>query len=236
MAMKSNRNVGAMGRLEVPYQNVFTSVPLTVSIWVKMTTSASTLGDTVQFCQQTHGVSPWKSWALYSFNGNDYYSAQVTNAAGTPVYLNYSTAITTGVWFHMVLTIDASVNSILYVNGISRSVDTSQTSLYTATSNMSIGGDWSGGGGLDGFIDDMRFYNRVLSAAEVATLYGSRGQDNIVYGLISRWTIAEGAAGTVISGAGVVKDLAGNYDATPYDSPNYEPSILTFRSPVAYLT
>jgi hypothetical protein len=59
---------------------------------------------------------------------------------------------------------------------------------------------------------DVRIYDRVLTAAEVATLYGARGLDNICYGMIHRWMLNEQGVGTSFSlfGANAGKDLGVN--------------------------
>ena len=42
-------------------------------------------------------------------------------------------------------------------------------------------------------VDDIRFYNRQLSAGEISTIYNSYGaSDNIVYGLVAYYTFDEG--------------------------------------------
>ena len=61
-----------------------------------------------------------------------------------------------------------------------------------------------------GKLYDVRFYNRVLSPAEVLTIYNSRGADSIVHGMIHRWTMDEGADGATLTGSGTVKDRGAN--------------------------
>lgn len=67
---------------------------------------------------------------------------------------------------------------------------------------------YDGSDPFEGELYDVRFYNRILSPAEVQTIYNSRGGDSIVYGLLHRWTMDEGASGATLSGSGVVKDRA----------------------------
>jgi len=43
----------------------------------------------------------------------------------------------------------------------------------------------------DGRATDLRVYNRVLSDAEIATIYQSRGHDNIVSGLVAKYQLTE---------------------------------------------
>lgn len=56
-----------------------------------------------------------------------------------------------------------------------------------------------------GVMEDMRFYTRMLSQAEVETIQTCRGTDGMVFGLIARYLMQEGAAGVAV-GASQVKD------------------------------
>lgn len=62
----------------------------------------------------------------------------------------------------------------------------------------------------EGELYDIRIYNRVLSAAEILTIYNSRGGDSIVHGMLNRWMMDEGAVGSTLSGTGVSKDRGQN--------------------------
>ena len=82
---------------------------------------------------------------------------------------------------------------------------------------------------LIGKLDDCRFYNRIISLAEVQTIYTCRGHDNITYGLTNRWIMNEKNDGETASGTGAVKDIIGNNNMTPVNSPIYADSVLNFR-------
>ena len=69
--------------------------------------------------------------------------------------------------------------------------------------------------------------SRRQSAAEMAALYAQRGADGIVYGLVSRWRMDEASPGTVVSGAGAVKDDVGDNHATSVATPEYAKSELS---------
>jgi hypothetical protein len=60
----------------------------------------------------------------------------------------------------------------LYING-SLSTSTAFSGLTYGTSNLGIGADPGGGNSFSGLIDEVRIYNRALSAAEVAALYNA---------------------------------------------------------------
>ena len=79
---------------------------------------------------------------------------------------------------------------------------------------------------FDGKMADVRFYNRILSADEVATIYACRGHDGIVSGLVGRWKLDELAAG---AGAAPI-DYSGNgNDGSVVGSPVYSDHPLSYR-------
>jgi hypothetical protein len=71
----------------------------------------------------------------------------------------------------------------------------------------------------NGIIDDVRIYNRVLTASEVATIYACRGSDSIYYGCLDRWLLNEGSKRTIISGSNIIKDMVGAQHGSPIGSP-----------------
>lgn len=87
------------------------------------------------------------------------------------------------VWHHLVALLDVSQTKVdqcqLYVNG-ARITGTvygagTPTSIYNASSPLQIGANTdSAFFYLDGQIDDVRIYNRALSASEITTLYNDR--------------------------------------------------------------
>lgn len=128
-------------------------------------------------------------------------------------------SISTGQLIHFVISYDwssATNNPVIYINGISSAVEEAVTPAGTVTSdslcNLVIGNDGEILKPIDGLIYDLRIYNRILSASEVATIYGMRGKDNIINGLVFR-PMLKGAAGlSTFSGA----LAAGNTIYDPY--------------------
>lgn len=99
-------------------------------------------------------------------------------------------SITTGLHL-VILTYDHSSTAndpIVYVDGVSVSVSEIKapagTSLSTSGKPVNIGSDLLASGYLLGTVRDVRIYNRILSAAEVAAIYSARGADNIRNGLV----------------------------------------------------
>lgn len=85
--------------------------------------------------------------------------------------------IPTGTWVHVVATMDAARNAAIYVNGKLSSTGVADQDAEFSNAVPVIGANfdnWLTPGTIDRFngaIDDVRVYNRALSAAEVWTLY-----------------------------------------------------------------
>ena len=76
--------------------------------------------------------------------------------------------LTTGAWLHVAGTYDGSTMR-LYLNGAEQTGAVSVSGAVGAGDGIHL--SWSGGdGALDGLLDDVRVYNRALSAAEIAGL------------------------------------------------------------------
>ena len=96
-------------------------------------------------------------------------------SGGHAAVLNTTATISTGTWYHVACTWDGSTMRI-YING-AESVNGSQSGLVPAanTSPLYIGQFGGNTDRFDGLIDDVRVYNRALSAQEVADLYTGFG-------------------------------------------------------------
>jgi hypothetical protein len=92
--------------------------------------------------------------------------------------------LTVGVWFHTAVTYNNGT-LIHYVNG------TAYGNTITSTAYISgfqLGSARDGGGAFPyyGYIDDVRLYNYVLSAAQISNLYASYGHPYAAYPPINR--------------------------------------------------
>lgn len=99
-----------------------------------------------------------------------------TAAGGANHYAKYVTSISTGTWYHVAGVYDSTAHTLtLYLNGTS--VATSSVTGFSPNStsggNMDIGAEGSGSGQFNtsGTLDDVRVYNRALTAQEVSDLY-----------------------------------------------------------------
>lgn len=137
-----------------------------------------------------------------------------------------TTVISASVWYHGVCTAVSGTSRGVYINGISEA--TAGAAATPTGTTLSIGNrsGSAAGDGLSGIIDDVRIYNRILTADEIATIYACRGSDTILNGLQNRWLLNEGGSGVTMTGTGSVKDLTGTKDGTPASSPTYTESFI----------
>jgi hypothetical protein len=118
----------------------------------------------------------------------------------------------------------------IWVQGIKENENTTDVpaTMYNSGNTIVIGGRPDPIGNFDGIIDDVRIYNRNLSAAEMATIFAARGHDAIVDGLVSRWLMNEKAPGATASGASSIKDIGpGGNHGSPVGTVTYAESQLS---------
>ena len=145
----------------------------------------------------------------------------------------------TNVWLHYAATYDHSA-VILYLNGVPLKTNViGAATIAHSTSSFRIGMDDNGNCPFPGSIDDVRVYNRALTAAEIASLYA--GPDlPVTAGLKLHYDAGEVNAGSnPAEGAAVTtwRDLSGlGLDATPLFgvAPVYRTNALNGRAGVDF--
>jgi hypothetical protein len=115
-----------------------------------------------------------------------------------------------------------------FINGATDVVsDTSKNAGTAAAAVFQIGGATNYTNTL---IEDVRIYNRILTLAEIQTMYAAKGNDFILNGCLNRWLMrSEFAPGVAATGTGVVKDYVGGNHQTPTGSPLYQESVLKIK-------
>lgn len=90
---------------------------------------------------------------------------------GTETSLGGTQEISTGQWMHLAVTRDG-VSGVfkIYVNGILDGTATGATGLLKANLGVAIGGNVGDNRYFNGLIDDVRFYSRVLTGAELVAV------------------------------------------------------------------
>jgi hypothetical protein len=74
-------------------------------------------------------------------------------------------------WTHITATVDSAGNYLLYANGVLVQTVAGYTYQGNSPSQLNIGATYPGSEQYAGSIDEVRIYNRALSAAEVKQLY-----------------------------------------------------------------
>jgi uncharacterized protein YjdB len=131
---------------------------MTVEAWVRL--SSVTGWQTVAIRERTGGLS----YALYA-NTDSNAPAGVVSINGD-VNLYGTTRLVLNTWTHLATTYDGATLR-LYVNGVQvRSMNLTGT-MAAATGPLRIGGNAVWGEYLNGLIDELRIYNRALTAAQI---------------------------------------------------------------------
>jgi hypothetical protein len=125
---------------------------------------------------------------------------EFTNSGGSSCGgLTYVPAggILANTWYHMAFTLDGALNEALYVNGALVASGTASCPPDTTLHGipLEIGSDNNAtNANAQGTIDDVRVYNRVLSAAEISSLYNTGSI--ALPDLVGWWKFDDASSGT----------------------------------------
>ena len=136
------------------------SAAMTLEAWVNPATVGSVFRDVI-------------------YKGNDNYYLEATSAGGgapggggtfgsSDVILYGTTALAVNTWSYLAVTYDSGTLRF-YVNGIQVASQTQPGAIATSANALQIGGDNLYSQFFKGMIDEVRIYNRALSAAEIQT-------------------------------------------------------------------
>lgn len=152
-----------------------------ISCWVNLDQLPSTIGSFVSLVTKHSNSDNQRTWIFNIRNAEDKpHLIFWSNGAGASLSrFESNTAITdTGTWIHLVVTCDVSVpTATFYIDGdkkTTNSITTSATSMSDTSSKVLVGATIGGGVAvefLDGLIDDVAIFDRVLTDSEVTTLF-----------------------------------------------------------------
>ena len=197
--------------------------PQSVSAWIYLQdlTKSGIIG-------KMSGLYSFDGWYLECVTGGDIklaFNGDATNQNATST----SHPLTTNTWFHVVANIDIGNTNIseVYVNSVLvASVTDTGNSIVNESNPLRIGMGYQTApiNYFQGYIDDVRMYNRKLSADEIKSLYESRSRINLREGLSGYWRLDEGNIGTTSTGAVVVDRSTNTSNGTPTNGPTWEGS------------
>jgi hypothetical protein len=107
------------------------------------------------------------AYSLYAHN-NDPQPASTINVAGSDVSATGPSALPLNTWSHLAATYNGTTLRI-YLNGAQVGSMAVSGSITTSTGQLSIGGNNVWGEYFAGLIDEVRVYNRALTATEIQT-------------------------------------------------------------------
>jgi hypothetical protein len=132
---------------------------MTLEAWVRPSALGSTWR-TVLFKEQAGHMT----YALYANTDTGRPTAQAY--VGGERDARGATALAVGAWTHLAATYDGTTVR-LFVNGVQAAAKAASGPMATSTRPLKIGGNAVFGEWFTGLIDDVRVYNRALTAAEI---------------------------------------------------------------------
>ena len=185
--------------------NIPTTAPLTVSAWIKYPTAIE-------------AVTRWddsnSAYNFYLYNTDFYVRKSLTNEIN-----HVSWSAPSGGWHLITVTADSSANLIAYIDGVQ--AGTGSFAGWYATNNapLTIGARNTYSGPITyskGTVDDVRIYNRALSAQEITQLYklgqakvGVSPIQSLTSGLVGYWTFDGKDTNWTSQIAGTTNDKSG---------------------------
>ncbi len=179
----------------------------------------------------------------HSFSSDGIY---ICYSDGTNLLQNYNLSFDSGYrpseigtkWTHLVLVFDKSANRVkAYVNGVKQTNEydiSAVTGTVSNSSNLTVGTMY--GWQSDGLVDDIRMYNRALSASEAASIYknGQTTRKQVSNsGLVGYWSFNEGS-GLVASDSSGNGNIASVNSATWTDGKKGR--ALSFNGSSSYVS
>jgi hypothetical protein len=150
--------------------------PITVSAWVKETTTRAEDGDGVSHCIVGQGWGG-DDEIILSDNGSWFFGFNDTN--GNFHSVSTSESYISGEWIHLI-GVFTGTELQLYVNGTLQDTTSANVTRTDSTKSAGIGARYDGNAwnnNMNGKIDDVRIYDYALTPGEVHELYryGTKG-------------------------------------------------------------
>lgn len=173
--------------------------PFSITAWVYIDTVPDTNRHEADILSHVLDVTSNGNWTFHigTYNGQNtnlvfsWHDGSWHDAIGT-------SQVGTSAWKHVAVTYNGATMT-MYIDGKADGTPACNISTSGSGFNNTIGTSFNTAGAyyFDGMIDEVRMYNRALSAAEVAKLYGSgsakfKTPDN--RGLVGYWSFNEGTS------------------------------------------
>jgi hypothetical protein len=153
-----------------------TNQAFSITAWIKL---LDIVGGKVIFANNSPQLSDTGETSIGFRIVHEYIRFDLGKAQVSGVHVETSNVLTAGNWIHVAATYDGGQNdsgASIFINGVQNSIRTGSSCglADTQIDDWKIGhfgGSYASGGRFEGDIDDVRFYNRDLSASEVSRIY-----------------------------------------------------------------
>ena len=141
------------------------------------------------------------------------------NGSSAGVTLTSSAVLSLSTWYNVIAVIDVGNEIRLYLNGVSVANSSISSGARNTIGNWQIGRDTSGARWFDGSIDQVRIFNKALSAGEITTLYNETACDALACGGTTNTLdiLSDGSCIAAYPLDGSPLDLSGNYNGVQTD-------------------
>lgn len=233
MSLKFNGATQAVPMSTFPAQSNLSAV--TLSGWIKLTNlpGSNTDASAIFVSAGSTASSRFKFGIMNTgFVISVVGGGRSANSDIVQTYTHSSTTVTTGVLYHIAATFDYTNKLIkLYQNGVLLSTSPTLVGWLSSTTDVSATLGQSIASRADttanfvnGSLEDLRIYTRLLSDNELLTIFSAKGRDGIVSALQSRWLLKENYPGFATTAT--VKDerntaISANAVASPVYDINY---------------
>ena len=195
---------------------------MTIECWIKLETLPSVLGANESLVTKWNVTGNLRSYRMYIASANDKLTVKAsidgTEPGGTAVA---TTALTAGIWNHLAWVYDAdggANRNTFYLNGVTDGTDANTDGgIHDNSSQLGVGVfDHQTGAAqfLDSLIDEIRIWNDIRTAAEIANNY-KREIDPMEQGLAAYWKLNND----------YLDETANNNDLTAVGSPVFSTDI-----------
>jgi len=189
------------------------SLQLTSSFTIEMWTNTKSFTSTGNYIKKDLGIAGNRGWYLNHFSPNGTARLLVSSDGTAVIYFTTTQKIPTGRFVHLVGVYDASALTLtIYFDGVSQAgtlTGVIPSSIYDSTATVRISRF------IDGLIDEVRIYNRALTAEEIRYHY-NRG------GPVGQWKFDEGSGQTAFDSSGNSNNgILGATTATSTDDPTW---------------
>ena len=140
------------------------------SLWFKIATMPAI--NATRLLDRFTGGTPGSGYLLFINNTNGllYYQDEA-DGVNTEIFLSSQTSVVNNKWHNVVITVDTAAQmGYMYIDGVQKNSDAYSGNLRDYNRSLYVGGR-STDLFFPGLLDDIRIYNRALSAAEVKQLY-----------------------------------------------------------------